>query len=172
MLPPNAFGLAVRLRALLRRPPAALRSGRASRSIDVVAGLTLLLPDGTAEPFAPPEEASTWSGLVTSLLGGGGGGGNGTRLAGGADGRTGATGWASLSAAVALLVAAAALVLRGCHRPRDTPGRGAEEEKQGFLSLGLAEGPGAAVEGAVHCSEREGGKLLGDGAHSRMDLRF
>ena len=117
------------------------------------------------------EEASTWSGLVSSLLGGGGGG-NGTRLAGGADGRTGATGWASLSAAVALLVAAAALVLRGCHRPRDTPGRGAEEEKQGFLSLGLAEGPGAAVEGAVHCSEREGGKLLGDGAHSRMDLRF
>ena len=156
LLPPDAFGLAVRLRALLRRPPAALRSGRASRSIDVAAGLTLLLPDGTAEPFAPPEEASTWAGLVSSLLGGGGGGGGGggnrTRLAGGADGDTGATGWVRRSAAVGVLAAAAAaLVARGRRRQRDAASRVVEEETQGFLSLGTA-------DGGAQRSEREGGK--------------
>ena len=176
LLPPDAFGLAVRLRALLRSPPAALRSGRASRSIDVAAGLTLLLSDGTAEPFAPPEEASTWAGLVSSLLGGGGGGGggggsggggNGTRLVSSADAGTGATRWVRLSAAVGVLVAAAAaLVARGRRRQRDAAGRGVEEESQGFLSLGTA-------EGGVQRSEREGGKLmLGENGHSRVDLRF
>ena len=178
LLPPDAFGLAVRLRALLRRPPAALRSGRASRSIDVAAGLTLLLPDGTAEPFAPPEEASTWAGLVSSLLGGGGGGGgdgggggggggNGTRLAGGAEGGTGATGWVRLSAVVGVLVtAAAALLAHGRRRQRDAANRGVEEETQGFLSLSTA-------EGGAQRSEREGGKLIiGENAHSRVDLRF
>ena len=171
LLPPDAFGLAVRLRALLRRPPAALRSGRASRSIDVAAGLTLLLPDGTAEPFAPPEEASTWAGLVSSLLGGGGGGGGGggnrTRLAGGADGDTGATGWVRRSAAVGVLAAAAAaLVARGRRRQRDAASRVVEEETQGFLSLGTA-------EGGAQRSEREGGKLvLGESTHSRVHLRF
>ena len=55
LLPPDAFELAVALRALLRHPTGALRAGRATRSIDVAAGLTLLHPDGSAEPFEPPE---------------------------------------------------------------------------------------------------------------------
>ena len=41
-----------------------------------------------------------------------------------------------------------------------------EEETQGFLSLGTA-------EGGTQRSEREGGKLvLGESTHSRVHLRF
>ena len=66
------------------------------------------------------------------------------------------------------MAAAAALVARGRRRQRDAASRGVgvEEEAQGFLSLGTA-------EGGAQRSEREGGKLMpGENTHSRVDLRF
>ena len=56
--------------------------------------------------------------------------------------------------------------LRGRRRQRDAASRVVEEETQGFLSLGTA-------EGGTQRSEREGGKLvLGESTHSRVHLRF
>ena len=64
------------------------------------------------------------------------------------------------------MTAAAALLAHGRRRQRDAANRGVEEETQGFLSLGTA-------EGGAQRSEREGGKLIiGENAHSRVDLRF
>ena len=54
---PDAYDLALALHGLVQARAAPLRAGRASRSIDANAGLTLLHPDGSDEPFAPPAEA-------------------------------------------------------------------------------------------------------------------
>jgi len=66
LLPPDAFAKAQRFYRLIRSPSSILFSGQATRAIDGAAGLTQILTDGSAAPFAPPDTAEFTT--IESLL--------------------------------------------------------------------------------------------------------